>query len=163
MHAPHVATPGGHGRLAAGCSSGHSAAARPAWARHPGIFTAVATARLRHPPPGLSIEPAQRIWVDTAGGRFRIEEPAPRTGFTAVDDGHSGTEAFGAAGSRRLTVYHGSRRFVTGQIGGVGVPVVRAFVTGSALPGVHVRVLSAGPPARLLVTTPGVRLRITVE
>jgi hypothetical protein len=62
-----------------------------------------------------------------------------------------------------VTAYDGSARFVADQLGGIGLRVVRSYLTGAPAPsGVRVRVLSDGPPARLVVTTPTERMRISV-
>jgi hypothetical protein len=62
-----------------------------------------------------------------------------------------------------VVVYHGSERFLANELDRTPLRIIRAFVAGSGPPpGVRLRVVSEGPPARLVATTPTERLRITI-
>jgi hypothetical protein len=153
--------------VAAGCSSGHAAATRPAWARHAGVYSAIVVTDLLHPLHRESAAPPQRILLDTATGRFRMDTSGgPRLhGFTlhAAYDGRVATQVFGTSGRAQVTAYRGSRSFIIDRLGGTDVRVVRAFLTGGSPPAsAHVRIVGDGPPARLVVTTGRTRMQISI-
>ena len=151
--------------LAAGCSSGHGSASGPSWATHASVFSAHVRIALLHPGSRRSAGPPQRILLDTATGRFRITAGAVRSDahFVYVSDGHTATQEWGSPAHRIITEYDGSRSFLADQTGHIPLELIRNFVAGSAPPsGVHVRVVSQGPPAILVATTTTERLRITI-
>jgi hypothetical protein len=149
--------------VAAGCGGGaHGAAPGPSWARHAGVFRARVRVALLHPGARRSAGPPQRILVDTATGRFRIAGGS-NPPLLAVWEGHTATQASGAAPHRIVTEYRGSRRFLTDQVGGIPLRIVEHFLAGAAPPpGVRLRVVSSGPPATIVATTATERMRISV-
>ena len=150
--------------LAAGCSGGHGAAGGPAWAAHTSVFTAHVRLSLLHPTTGSSAPPPQAMLVGR-DGRFRIIATSKRFRYrmVTVSDGRTATQKWGTAAHPNVTDYRGSRRFLTSQAGGLPLRVVRSYLAGTAPPfGVHVRVVSDGPPAQLVATTSTERLRITI-
>jgi hypothetical protein len=98
-------------------------------------------------------------------GRFRIVATSKRFRYrmVTISDGRTATEQWGTAAHPNVTDYRGSRHFLVDQAGGLSLRIVRAFVSGTPPPfGVHVRVVSTGPPARIVATTATVRMRITI-
>jgi hypothetical protein len=98
-------------------------------------------------------------------GRFRIVARSERFRYrmVSVSDGRTATRKWGAAAHPFVTDYRGSPRFLANQAGGLTLRIVQAFLSGTAPPwGVHLRVVSSGPPARIVATTSTERLRITI-
>ncbi len=152
--------------LAAGCGGGHSATTGLGWARHAGVFSARVRVALIHPGSRRSAGPPRRMLVDTATGRFRIATGSATSpdGLLSVSGNRTATRASGSPAHRIVTQYRGSRHFLTGVVGGIPLEIVEAFLAGSAPPpGVHLRVVSNGPPATIVATTATERLRITIR
>src|SRR5690349_2373047 len=150
--------------LAAGCSGGHGAASGPSWATHTRAFTARVRISLLHPTMGSSAAPARTMLVDR-DGRFRIVATSKRFGYrmVSVSDSRTATQVWGSKAHPILTEFRGSTSFLVNQAGGLPLRIVQAYLAGSAPPrGVHLRVVAAGPPARIVATTATVRMRITI-
>ena len=151
--------------LAAGCSGGHGSASAPTWVAHTSVFTAHVRLRLLHPTHGSSAPPPQTMLVDR-DGRFRIVATSKRFRYrmVTVSDGRTATQQWGTAAHPNVTDYRGSQRFLDSQAGGLPLRIVQSYLAGTAPPfGVHVRVVSGGPPAQLVATTRTERLRITID
>lgn len=142
--------------LAAGCSGGHGSAPGPSWAA--GSHDFLAHARIAGRP--------LTMLVDTATGAFRISGGPPRlhSRLMTVSDGREATQMWGLQSHPVVTVYRGSQRYLADRAGGTPLRVVEAFLAGAkAPPGVRVRVLAKGPPARLIATTATERIGITIR
>jgi hypothetical protein len=151
--------------LAACSGGGRGAVSTPGWASRAGVYQARVVATLLHPSSTMQPASPQRIWVDRTSGRFRIVTltPRPRLSITADYDGVQGTERFSNQAAR-VIVFRGSPAFVALNLGGAPLRIVRAFLRGSPPPaGVRLRLVSAGPPARLVATTGLERLQISIS
>jgi hypothetical protein len=150
--------------LATGCSGGHGPASGPRWAAHARDFTARVRISLLHPRTGSSAPPSRTMLIDR-DGRFRIVATSKRFRYrmVSVSDGRTATQVWGSKAHPILTDFRGSRSFLANQAGGLPLRIVQAYLTGTAPPwSVHLQVVAAGPPARIVATTATVRMRITI-
>jgi hypothetical protein len=114
----------------------------------------------------FSAGPPLTMLVDTATGAFRTMAGPPRkhARLLTVSDGRRASQISGLPSHPVVTVYRGSRRYLADRAGGMQLRVVEAFLAGTTPPpGVRVRVLANGPPARLIATTPTERIGITIR
>jgi len=149
--------------LAAGCSGGHGAAG-PKWTADTNVFAAHVRISLLHPAKGSSAGPPQTMLVDR-DGRFRIVATSKRFRYrtVSISDDRTATRQWGSSAHPIVTSYRGSQRFLAEQAGGLSLRIVQAYVTGTAPPfGVHLHVVTSGPPSRIVATTSTERLRITI-
>jgi hypothetical protein len=152
--------------LAAGCSGGGGAASGPSWAAGSHDFVVHVEIAPLAQADTLSAGRPLTMLVDTATGAFRISggPPGRHSRPLTVSDGRDATQVGGLQSHPVVTVYRGSSRYLADRAGGTPLRVVEAFLAGAhPPPGVRVRVLADGPPARLIATTPTERIEITLR